>query len=84
VAFFEGRTGAARTGIIDAIAFRVGRQNPDLLDLRLIQLKGGRAGISGREIARLKQAATSATVKWLIAAFDGEALHLLPNEPDSI
>jgi hypothetical protein len=81
VAFFEGPTGAPRTGIIDAIAFRVGRRNPDLLDLRLIQLKGGRAGVSGREIARLKQAATGATVKWLIAAFDGDALHLLPNEP---
>jgi hypothetical protein len=77
VAFFEGPTGAPRTGIIDAVAFRLDRRNPDRLDVRLIQLKGGKAGVSGREIARLKQAAEGATVTWSIAAFDGETLHLL-------
>ena len=46
IAFFEGVTGAPRTGIIDAIAYRLGRKNPDLLDLRLIQLKGGKAGVT--------------------------------------
>jgi hypothetical protein len=81
LAFFEGATGAPRTGIIDAIAFRVGRQNPDILDLRLVQLKGGHSGISGIKIKRLKKAASSVVVNWLIAAFDGETLHLLPAEP---
>ena len=78
LAFFEGSTGAPRTGIIDAIAFRLGRKDSDLLDVRLIQLKGGKAGVSGREIARLKKAAEGAMVNWLIAEFDGETLHLLP------
>ena len=81
VAFFEGKTGAPRTGIIDAIAFRLGRKNSDLLDVRLIQLKGGKAGVSALEIARLKKAAAGATVNWLIAEFDGEVLHLLPDDP---
>jgi len=81
VAFFEGATGAPRTGIIDAIAFRLGRKNSDLLDLRLIQLKGGNAGASGREIARLKKASAEATVNWLIAEFDGDSLHLLQEDP---
>jgi hypothetical protein len=40
LAFFEGATGAPRTGIIDAIAFRLGRKDSDLLDIRLVQLKG--------------------------------------------
>jgi len=80
VAFFEGATGSPRTGIIDAIAFRLGRKNSDLLDVRLIQLKGGKAGISGLEIARLKEATAGATVNWLIAEFDGEILHLLPDD----
>jgi len=80
VAFFEGASGAPRTGVIDAIAYRLGRRNADLLDVRLVQLKGGRAGISGAEIARLKKAADAATVNWLIAAFDGETLHLLPDD----
>lgn len=82
IAFFQGETGAPRTGIIDAIAFRLGRKDSDLLDVRLIQLKGGNAGVTGREIARLKRAAGGATVNWLIAEFDGEVLHLLPNDPE--
>jgi len=78
IAFFEGATGSPRTGIIDAIAFRLGRKNADMVDIRLIQLKGGKAGISGAEIARLKKAAKNATVSWQIAAFDGDSLHFLP------
>lgn len=81
LAFFEGATGAPRTGIIDAIIFRVGRSDPDVLDLRLVQLKGGKAGVSGAEIARLKKASEAVRVNWLLAAFDGESLHLLPDEP---
>jgi hypothetical protein len=79
VAFFEGKTGSPRTGIIDAVAFRLGRTNADALDIRLIQLKGGKAGVSGPEIARLKKAVTVATVNWLIAAFDGHELHFVPD-----
>ena len=80
VAFFEGKAGSPRTGIIDAIAFRIDRKNSDLLDLRLVQLKGGKAGVSGAEIARLKKAATAVRVNWLIAMFDGKVLHVLPEE----
>jgi hypothetical protein len=79
VAFFEGKTGAPRTGIIDAVAFRIARGKSDVLDLRLVQLKGGNAGISGREIARLKKAVETVSVNWLFAAFDGEVLHLVPD-----
>jgi hypothetical protein len=82
VAFFEGITGAPRTGIIDAIVFRVSRKNSDVLDLRLVQLKGGKAGVSGAEITRLKKAVGTVAVDWLIAAFDGTSLHPLPNEPE--
>ncbi len=82
VAFFEGATGSPRTGIIDAVAFRLGRKNADALDVRLIQLKGGNAGVSGSEIARLKKATSAAIVKWLIAAYDGEALHIVPGDPE--
>lgn len=81
VAFFESPSGAPRTGIIDAIMFRLGRSDADALDLRLVQLKGGKAGVSGPEIARLKRAANAVTVGWLLAAFDGEAPHLVPELP---
>ena len=81
IAFFEGKTGSPRTGIIDAVAFRLDRKNSDLLDLRLVQLKGGKAGVSGVEIARLKDAAALVRVNWLIAMFDGKTLHVLPDTP---
>jgi len=79
-AFFEGKTGAPRTGIIDAIAFRLDRKNADALDLRLVQLKGGHVGASGPEIARLKMAVKVCTVKIWVAAFDGNTLQLLSPE----
>ena len=78
IAFFEGRTGAPRTGIIDAVAFSLERRNADALVVRLIQLKGGNAGVSGRELARLKKAVTEARISGMIAAFDGEVLHPVP------
>jgi hypothetical protein len=78
VAFFEGKMGSPRTGIIDAVAFSLDRSNADGLEVRLIQLKGGNAGVSGREIARLKKAVTEARITGMIAAFDGEVLHPVP------
>jgi hypothetical protein len=44
VAFFEGASGAPRTGIIDAMAYRLGSQNADLLDVRLVQTEGWKGG----------------------------------------
>lgn len=82
-AFFEGSTGSPRTGIINAIIFRISRRNADVLDLRLVQLKGGKAGVSGAEIARLKKAIGIVATTWMIAAFDGESLHVLPDDLSS-
>lgn len=80
VAFFEGKTGSPRTGIIDAVAFSLDRSDADALTVRLIQLKGGNAGPSGREIARLKRAVAEAEITGLLAVFDGEILHSIPVE----
>lgn len=65
------------------MVFRLGRKDCDILDILLVQLKGGNAGVSAREIARLKKAVAGATVGWLVAEFDGETLHLLPSEPEA-
>jgi len=80
VVFFEGKTGSPRTGIIDAFAYRLDRKDADRLDVKLIQLKGGKAGITGREIARLKKAADNAKISWALAAFDGEILQVVPED----
>ena len=80
VVFFEGKTGSPRTGIIDAFAYRLARKDADQLEVKLIQLKGGKAGASGREIARLKQAVESVALTWAVASFDGETVHLTSEE----
>jgi len=80
VMFFEGKTGSPRTGIIDAVAYRLDQKNADQLDVKLIQLKGGKAGITGTEIKRLKQAAEDARISWALAAFDGEMLQLVSED----
>jgi hypothetical protein len=82
IAFFEGAMGAPRTGIIDAVIFRLHRQKADTIGIRLVQLKGGKSGISAPEVARLKNATIDALIGWMIAAYDGETLHFLPSEPE--
>src|SRR6266849_3682644 len=50
VIFFEGRTGAPRTGIVDAVIARIRPGEADGIDIRLVQLKSGAGGLTGREI----------------------------------
>lgn len=78
VAFLEGPKKGPRTGIVDAVIFRVDRKDADRLEIRLVQLKGGGAGVTGREVGRLKAAAESAKTDWLIAWHDGRKLHMIP------
>jgi hypothetical protein len=83
VLFFEGGTGAPRTGIVDAIIARIRPGDADAIELKLVQLKSGFGGLTAREIARLKEALTKLWKDWLLAAFDGNTLHLLPEIPGS-
>ena len=81
VLFFEGETGAPRTGIVDAIIARVRSDDADAVDMKLVQLKAGAGGLTGTEISRLKRATDTLTTDWLLAAFDGDTLHLVPDIP---
>ena len=83
VLFFEGASGAPRTGIVDAIIARIRRSEPDGIDIRLVQLKSGAGGLTGSEIARMKRAVEDLSHDWLLAAFDGQTLHFLPDIPDT-
>jgi len=83
VLFFEGVTGAPRTGIVDAIIARIRRCEPDGIDIRLVQLKSGTGGLTASEIARMKCAVEDLSRDWLLAAFDGQILHFLPDIPDT-
>jgi hypothetical protein len=81
VLFFEGRTGAPRSGIVDAIIARITPGDPDAIELKLVQLKSGVGGLTAREITRLKKAVTRLSKDWLLAAFDGNTLHIVPEMP---
>jgi hypothetical protein len=79
--FFEGASGAPRTGIVDAVMVRIKRSKPDAIEVRLVQLKAGGAGLTAAEVARLKKAVAALSTDWLLAAFDGKTLYLVPDVP---
>jgi hypothetical protein len=81
VLFFEGPKGGPRTGIVDAVIIRIKPRDPDLIEVRLVQLKSGLGGLTGAEIGRLKEAVKNLSKDWLLAAFDGETLHVHPEIP---
>lgn len=81
VVFFEGATGAPRTGIVDAVMVRIAPGKADSIEVRLVQLKGGGAGMSGKEVGRIKRAVSDLSKDWLFAAYDGSTLHLVPDIP---
>jgi hypothetical protein len=79
--FFESARGAPRTGIVDAVMIRIKPSRADAIEVRLVQLKGGVAGLTAAEVTRLKKAVSSLSIDWLFAAFDGATLHLVPDVP---
>jgi hypothetical protein len=81
VIFFEGKTGAPRTGIVDAVIVRIRPGDSDAIEVYLIQLKAGAGGLTAIEISRLKKVVGRASLSWLLAAFDGDELHFLPGTP---
>lgn len=81
VVFFEGATGSPRTGIVDAVIVRIRPRDADAIEVRLVQVKAGVGGLTGAEITRLKNAVLKLSTDWLLAAFDGQTLHLVPDIP---
>ena len=79
--FFEGASGSPRTGIVDAVMVRIKPTKPDSIEVRLVQLKAGMSGLKAREIARLKKAVVGLSADWLLAAYDGDTLHMVPDVP---
>lgn len=78
--FFEGKTGAPRTGIVDAVIVRIKSKDADVIEIKFVQLKSGAGGLSGPETSRLKSAVEKASVDWSAALFDGSDLHFVKNE----
>lgn len=75
VVFFEGKSGAPRTGIVDAILTRIAPRQPDTIQVRLVQLKSGSGGFKPSEVKRLRAAVENIQATWYFVGFDGEDLH---------
>jgi len=61
-------------GIVDLIAVKRNRKNPDRLDLMLLQVKGGNARITRDEIKRVQVATDQVQVSWNVAEKPGKTV----------
>jgi len=75
VLFLDATSGHPRIGIVDAVLVRVRPRYKDQIDIRLVQLKSGTAGLTGIEFERLCSAVERISVEGLAALCDGQTLH---------
>lgn len=75
VVFLDAPSGNPRTGIVDAVLVRIAPSDADQLELHLVQLKSGDAGLTGVEVRRLKAAAKRIRITVTGACHDGHEIH---------
>ncbi len=63
----DSRKGYEYKGVVDLIAVKRDKKNPDILKVVLLQVKGGSARVSKEEIDRLRQAVRRIKVGWNVA-----------------
>ncbi len=78
VVFLDAPSGNPRTGIVDAVLLRVRPRSKDQIDVRLVQLKSGQAGLTSTEFERLCSAVEHVNVEGLGAFWDGTDVHTAP------
>lgn len=79
--FLDADSGNPRTGIVDAVLLRIAPRHPDVLQVKLVQLKGGSAGMTPAEVVRLEEAVRTIEVSALCALHAGTELRFL-SEPE--
>lgn len=72
---FQSRKGYPRTGIIDLVAVKLDKQDPDKLRIVLFQVKGGSARIKSKEKARLRRAVSEVEVSFNWAEKPGKSVN---------
>lgn len=73
----DSRKGYEYTGVVDLIAVRRDKKDPDKLSVMLIQVKGGSAKVSIQEISRLRKAVEKIEVTWNTAEKPKRQVHFL-------
>lgn len=61
---FESRKGHEYKGIVDLVAVRRAKNNPDHLHVMILQVKGGSARVTPVEIDRLRETVRTLQVSW--------------------
>lgn len=63
----DSRSGYEYKGVVDLVAIKRDKKDPDSLTLLLMQVKGGRAKVSKKELDRLQHATHHIKVRWNVA-----------------
>lgn len=79
--FLDAVSGRPRVGIIDAVLIRIKPKAKDCLEIKLVQLKSGSAGITASELRRLKESVDMIEAEHLVALVEGDVVHFTPAEP---
>lgn len=66
--------GKARRGIVDAVLVRAAPLAPDTVQVKLVQLRGGKAGLAPAAERRLERAADHVEIEVLHVFHDGNGL----------
>lgn len=74
VVFLDAASGNPRTGIVDAVLLRVRPRYKDQIEVRLVQLKSGVAGLTGVEFERLCLAVEKINVEGMAALCNGDTV----------
>lgn len=70
----DSRKGYEYKGIVDLIAVKRDKKDPDRLQLVLVQVKGGRARITADELKRLQIAKKCIKIHWNVAHKPGKTV----------
>lgn len=63
----DSKRGYEYKGVVDLIAVKRNKQDPDKLNIVLVQVKGGSARVSSEEISRIKKAVKKVNISWIVA-----------------
>lgn len=73
----DARSGYEYVGVVDMIAVKRDKKNPDQLHIMLLQIKGGSARVTMEEIRRLDKATHEINVEWNVAEKPGKKVRFL-------
>jgi hypothetical protein len=74
LAFLEPGAGNGRRGIVDAVLVRASPHDPDAVQVKLVQLRGGKAGLAPAAERRLERAAERVEIEVLHVFHDENGL----------